>query len=76
MILSQREIEEIAAAVTKNFNEFFFGKEDDRVRMVRATPDWMFRLPVSRRTGVSAGLQRMRIPITLSRKMGLAGLSH
>ena len=38
MILSQREIEEIAAAVTKNFNEFFFGKEDDRVRMVRATP--------------------------------------
>ena len=25
MILSQKKIEEIAAAVTKDFNEFFFG---------------------------------------------------
>ncbi len=25
MILSHKEIEEIAAAVTKDFNEFFFG---------------------------------------------------
>lgn len=37
MILSQKQIEEIAAAVTRNFNEFFFGKEED-VRMARATP--------------------------------------
>lgn len=38
MILSQRKIEEIAAAVTKDFNEFFFGKEPDEVRIARATP--------------------------------------
>ena len=37
MILSQKQIEEIAAAVTKNFNEFFFGEDVD-VRMPRATP--------------------------------------
>lgn len=38
MILSQKQIEEIAAAVTKDFNEFFFGKEADEVRIARATP--------------------------------------
>ena len=27
MILSHRDIEEIAAAVTKDFNEFFFGPD-------------------------------------------------
>ena len=27
MILSQKQIEEIAAAVTKDFNEFFFGAD-------------------------------------------------
>lgn len=37
MILSQKQIEEIAAAVTKDFNEFFFGAEDG-IRMARATP--------------------------------------
>lgn len=37
MILSQKQIEEIAVAITKDFNEFFFGKED-KVRMARATP--------------------------------------
>ena len=30
MILSHKEIEEIAAAVTKDFNEFFFGPDTDR----------------------------------------------
>ena len=38
MILSQKEIEEIAAAVTKDFNEFFFGKEVDNDRLPRGTP--------------------------------------
>lgn len=39
MILSQRQIEEIAAAVTKDFNEFFFGGDsDDTRRMARGTP--------------------------------------
>jgi hypothetical protein len=38
MILSHRQIEEIAAAVTKDFNEFFFGKGADEVRIARATP--------------------------------------
>ena len=39
MILSHKQIEEIAAAVTKDFNEFFFGKEDEgEVRLARATP--------------------------------------
>lgn len=38
MILSQREIEEIAAAVTKDFNAFFFGAEEDKIRLPQATP--------------------------------------
>jgi hypothetical protein len=38
MVLSHQQIEEIAAAVTKDFNEFFFGKEADEVRIARATP--------------------------------------
>ena len=39
MILSHKQIEEIAAAVTKDFNEFFFGKDADIGRTtVRATP--------------------------------------
>lgn len=38
MILSHKQIEEIAAAVTKDSNEFFFGKESDSVRIPRATP--------------------------------------
>lgn len=38
MILSHKQLEEIAAAVTKDFNEFFFGKEPDRLRIARATP--------------------------------------
>lgn len=39
MILSHKQIEEIAAAVTKDFSEFFFGKEDEgEVRLARATP--------------------------------------
>ena len=38
MILSHKQIEEIAAAVTKDFNEFFFGAQDEEVRMPRATP--------------------------------------
>ena len=37
VILSQKQMEEIAAAVTKNFNEFFFGEDAD-VCIPRATP--------------------------------------
>ena len=32
MILSQKKIEEIAVAVTKDFNEFFFGSETKDIR--------------------------------------------
>ena len=39
MILSHMQIEEIAAAVTKDFNEFFFGKDADNERSTaQATP--------------------------------------
>lgn len=39
MILSQKKIEEIAVAVTKDFNEFFFGSETKDIRrMARGTP--------------------------------------
>lgn len=38
MILSQKQIEEIAAAVTEDFNKFFFGTDSEEVRMARATP--------------------------------------
>lgn len=38
MILSQKQIEEIAAAVTEDFNKFFLGTESEEVRMARATP--------------------------------------
>ena len=39
MILSQKKIEEIAAAVTKDFNEFFYGNNvEDPRRMARGTP--------------------------------------
>lgn len=39
MILSQKDIEEIAAAVTKDFNEFYFGcSSEDTRRMARGTP--------------------------------------
>ena len=41
MILSHKQIEEIAAAVTKDFNEFFFGKDADNERSTaQATPKW------------------------------------
>ena len=38
MIASHKQIEEIAAAVTKDFNAFFFGKTANDVRMVPLTP--------------------------------------
>ena len=38
MILPQKQIEEIAATVTEDFNKFFFGIESEEVRMARATP--------------------------------------
>lgn len=38
MILSHAQIEEIAAAVTIDFNEFFFGKEAEETRIARVTP--------------------------------------
>lgn len=38
MILSHKEIEEIAAAVTEDFNEFFFGSQVEEVQAPRATP--------------------------------------
>ena len=39
MILSQRQLEEIAASTTKDFNRFFFGDEADKPdRSVLPTP--------------------------------------
>lgn len=38
MIASQTQTEKIAAAVTKDFNAFFFGKTANDVRMVPLTP--------------------------------------
>lgn len=38
MILSHKDIEEIAAAVTKDFNAFFFGAKADRSLLPRGTP--------------------------------------
>ena len=39
MILSQKNIEEIAAAVTKDFNVFYFGCDSEESRrMARGTP--------------------------------------
>ena len=38
MILSHKEIEEIAVAVAKDFNEFFFGPDTEEARLPRGTP--------------------------------------
>jgi len=39
MILSQRQLEEIAASTTKDFNRFFFGDEADKPdRLALPTP--------------------------------------
>ena len=48
MILSQKQIEEIAAAVTEDFNKFFFGTESEEVRMARATPIDQFAISACR----------------------------
>ena len=41
MILSQRQLEEIAASTTKDFNRFFFGDEADKPdRSALPTPIW------------------------------------
>ena len=39
MILSHKEIEEIAVAVTKDFNEFFFGPDTDGARFASRYAD-------------------------------------
>ena len=49
MILSHRDIEEIAAAVTKDFNEFFFGYGTDGARLPRGTPVSYTHLDVYKR---------------------------
>lgn len=56
MILSQKKIEEIAVAVTKDFNEFFFGSETKTsdewheghrlTSSPRNTLAWKCRLPI------------------------------
>lgn len=52
MILSQKQIEEIAAAVTEDFNKFFFGTESEEVRMARATPIDQFARDYLKMTGI------------------------
>ena len=43
MILSQRQLEEIAASTTKDFNRFFFGDEADKLdRSALPTPIDLF----------------------------------
>ena len=38
MILSHKQLEEIAAAVTKDFNSFFFGTSTGQKKTIQATP--------------------------------------
>ena len=38
MILSHAQIEDIAAAAIKDFNEFFFGTENNHKWLIQATP--------------------------------------
>ena len=79
MILSQRQLEEIAAATTKDFNRFFFGDEADKPdRSALPTPiDQLQRIisvfayhsPVSRRTEASA----VSLPISVQDRRGISG---
>lgn len=81
MILSHKEIEEIAAAVTEDFNEFFFGSQIEEVQAPRATPidqlakDYLgltYHSQSCRRTGASADLRLMPIQSTQLRKEALS----
>ena len=75
MILSQRQLEEIAASTTKDFNRFFFGDEADKPdRSALPTPiDQVFAYhsPVSRRTEASAVSLPMPTLSTRSRNLVL-----
>jgi hypothetical protein len=81
MILSQRQLEEIVASTTKDFNRFFFGDEADKPdRSALPTPiDQFARIilvfayhsPVSRRTEASAVSLPTLTPNTRSRNLGL-----
>ena len=81
MILSQRQLEEIAASTTKDFNRFFFGDEVDKPdRSALPTPIdpfaknysvFAYHSPVSRRTEASAVSLPMPTPSTRSRSLAL-----
>ena len=79
MILSQRQLEEIAASTTKDFNRFFFGDEADKPdRSALPTPIDQFaknylayHSPVSRRTEASAVSLPMPTLSTRSRNLVL-----
>ncbi len=83
MILSQRQLEEIAASTTKDFNRFFFGDEADKPdRSALPTPIdqfakkrtisvFAYHSPVSRRTEASAVSLPMPTLSTRSRNLVL-----
>lgn len=81
MILSQRQLEEIAASTTKDFNRFFFGDEADKPdRSALPTPIdqfaknylvFAYHSPVSRRMEASAVSLPMPTLSTRSRNLVL-----
>ena len=81
MILSQRQLEEIAASTTKDFNRFFFGDEVDKPdRSALPTPIdpfaknysvFAYHSPVSRRMEASAVSLPMPTLSTRSRNLVL-----
>ena len=80
MILSQRQLEEIAASTTKDFNRFFFGDEADKtdqlcqhplISLQRTISVFAYHSPVSRRTEASAVSLPMPTLSTRSRNLVL-----
>ena len=74
MILSQRQLEEIAASTTKDFNRSFFGDEadkPDRSALQRIISVFAYHSPVSRRTEASAVSLPMPTLSTRSRNLVL-----
>lgn len=81
MILSQRQLEEIAASTTKDFNRFFFGDEADKPdrsalptpidQFARTISVFAYHSPVSRRTEASAVSLPMPTLSTRSRNLVL-----
>lgn len=69
MILSQKNIEEIAAAVTKDFNVFYFGCDSEESRrMARGTPIDQFAREY---LGMAVSFARLSSDGSISEAMGV-----